>query len=180
MTARRLGVLFIFVLFVSCVDIDNPNISTQDYESKTRIVNLSRLGDASVQLADFNESFGTLPAGQGSEYKEFDAGSRTLIVEYPDTFWVDSLTYTDTVLAVFDTLWIETDTVMVIDTTFIDDTTMVFDTTFVPEHDTTFVRYSVANTDTQSVIFSTDEQSTVFVLQKPTAPAEHLAKVEVT
>ncbi|MFQ6674894.1 MAG: DUF4397 domain-containing protein [Fidelibacterota bacterium] len=84
MTARRLGVLFVFVLLVSCVDIDSPNVSTQDYQSEVRFANLSTLGSATVQVTDINVSYGTITLGQASDYKEFDAGSRAVTVTFPD------------------------------------------------------------------------------------------------
>lgn len=85
MTAKRLGVLFVFVLFVSCVDIDSPNISTQDYQSEVRFANLSSLGSATVQVTDVNVSYGIITSGEASDYKGFDAGSRAITVGFSDT-----------------------------------------------------------------------------------------------
>ncbi|MEE9168101.1 MAG: DUF4397 domain-containing protein [Candidatus Neomarinimicrobiota bacterium] len=85
MTSSRLGIVLIVLLLVgmSCIDMDNPAMTTQDYKSEVRFVNLSRLGSATVKLADI--SFGSLSFGEDSEYKEIDAGSRTLTVEFPES-----------------------------------------------------------------------------------------------
>lgn len=84
MTARRLGVLFVFIFLVSCVDIDNPNISTQDYQSEVRFANLASLGSATVEVTDINVSYGAVASGEASNYRTIEAGSRKVTVDFAD------------------------------------------------------------------------------------------------
>lgn len=85
MTSRRFCLLSMIVFLVgfSCIELDSPNMSTQDYKSEVRFVNLSNIGSANVQLD--NISFGSLSSGNASDYKEIDSGSRTLVVGFPET-----------------------------------------------------------------------------------------------
>ncbi|MFQ6615946.1 MAG: DUF4397 domain-containing protein [Fidelibacterota bacterium] len=82
--------IFVFVLFVSCVEIDSPNISTEDYQSEFRFANLSSLGSATVQLTDVNLSYGAITLGQASDYETFDAGSRSVTVQFSDVATMDT------------------------------------------------------------------------------------------
>ena len=76
--------IVVLLLGVGCIEIDKEVISTVDFSSEARFVNLSRLGSATVQLEDVNISFGSLSAGEASSYKEIDAGSRKLVVTFSE------------------------------------------------------------------------------------------------
>lgn len=143
-----MSLLAILITIVACVDINDQNIYLQDYGSEVRFVNLSPLGTANADLIDINMAFGSLDPGEFSEYKEIPSGSRDLKVVYPDTFWVNTLTYTDTTLAYSDSI--------LIDTTFINDTTFTLDTTY--------IIFDTLNIDTVKMVIKTDKKSTVFIL----------------
>ena len=76
------------LVMMSCIEIDDQNIFTQEFESETRFVNLSRIGTASVTLVDTIQdvswSFGSIDIGEASDYQVINAGSRKLIVDFPD------------------------------------------------------------------------------------------------
>ncbi|HOV99112.1 MAG TPA: hypothetical protein PK595_06030 [Bacteroidota bacterium] len=88
--ASVLSVLAVFV-FVSCVDVDNPNVSTVDLRTLTKFVYLSS-GSDNLQISVDGSVAATLPAAGESEFLSLPAGNRKLKFQYNGNASVDTPT----------------------------------------------------------------------------------------
>lgn len=88
--ASVLSVLAVFV-FVSCVDVDNPNVSTVDLRTLTKFVYLSSSSD-NLQVSVDGSVTATLPAAGESEFLNLPAGNRKLKFQYNNNSSVDTPT----------------------------------------------------------------------------------------
>lgn len=66
------------IFLAGCVDINTANISTKDYRSQVRFVNLADSAGTATSIRIDSDEYGSVAFGDGGGYKDIPAGLRSL------------------------------------------------------------------------------------------------------